>query len=89
MPDNEICQSMILGVEAPLLCASVGLLDPGGAVVTDPARLHEALAGRVDFVVDGGPEAGQVSTVVDMTDAERPTVLRVGAGDPEPVLAMA
>jgi hypothetical protein len=38
MPDNEICQSMILGVEAPLLCASVGLLDPGGAVVTDPAR---------------------------------------------------
>jgi tRNA A37 threonylcarbamoyladenosine synthetase subunit TsaC/SUA5/YrdC len=46
------------------------------------------MTSRLGSLSDGGAGAGQVSTVVDMTDAERPTVLRVGAGDPEPVLAM-
>jgi hypothetical protein len=76
------CSKSLDGSTSPVERAQSGGACPG------VRRLHEALAGRVDFVVDGGPEAGQVSTVVDMTDPERPQVLRVGAGDTEPVLAM-
>ena len=38
IPDNAICLQIIEGVDGPLLCASVALLDSDGDAVTDPAR---------------------------------------------------
>ncbi|MEI7759870.1 MAG: L-threonylcarbamoyladenylate synthase [Thermoleophilia bacterium] len=59
---------------------------PGGA---DPRRLDqvpdEILAG-VAFVVDGGELPGVPSTVIDLSGPV-PSVLRVGAGDPDEALA--
>ena len=58
---------------------------PGGA---DPRRLSqvpEQILHGVAATIDGGELPGIPSTVVDVTGPE-PVVLRLGAGDPAPVL---
>lgn len=59
---------------------------PGG---TDPRRLDQVpdeILGGVAFAVDGGELPGVPSTVIDLT-GPAPSVLRVGAGDPDEALA--
>lgn len=75
------------------------VLDRVGAVAATSANLHgqpdarsvadipQEILGRVAEVVDAGELPGTPSTVIDYT-AERPVVLREGAGDVERALAV-
>ena len=89
-----------IGVRVPALEGyGKQVLDRVGAVAATSANLHgqpdarsvadipQEILGRVAEVVDAGELPGTPSTVIDFT-AERPVVLREGAGDVERALSV-
>lgn len=78
VPENAICQSILEGLAAPLLSASL----PGEIAeeLTDPEIIYERFGNLVDFVIDGGPGGIVPSTIVDCTTDDW-TVLREGLGE--------
>lgn len=79
MPDDAICQAILLNLDAPLICTSVKcptkdqwLLDP--VIIADTFEPE-----GLDFIVDGGLRVADPSTVVDMTGSS-PTLIRQGKG---------
>jgi tRNA threonylcarbamoyl adenosine modification protein (Sua5/YciO/YrdC/YwlC family) len=83
VPDRTICQSLLQALENPIISASAHLPDEKGEFPTiglEKARLFDALADRVDIIIDDGLDLGhQVSTIVDFT-AEQPAIVRQGLG---------
>jgi L-threonylcarbamoyladenylate synthase len=88
-----------IGVRVPALAGPTAeILDRLGVIVAtsanlaggrDPRRLDEVpprIRSGVAVAVDGGELPGTPSTVVDVTGPE-PVILRVGAADPDAVLA--
>ena len=77
---------------AARIVAEVGIVAATSANLPgdpDPLRLDDVpteIRTGVAFAVDGGELPGIPSTVIDLTGAA-PTVLRVGAGDPDVALA--
>ena len=78
VPDNDICRSLLKEFGSPILNASVD--DGNGALINDPALLHERYKRQVDLMLEAGKSILGLSTVLDLT-GEKPAVVREGAGD--------
>lgn len=78
MPDNRICLSIVKELGLPLVTTSANL--SGEEPVGDPDLIQMQFGKQLDFVVDGGILATDVSSVVSLIEKE-PQVLREGAGD--------
>jgi tRNA threonylcarbamoyl adenosine modification protein (Sua5/YciO/YrdC/YwlC family) len=78
VPDNSICRSLLKEFGSPILNASVD--DGNGALINDPAMLHEKYNRQVDLMLEAGKSILGLSTVLDLT-GEKPVVVREGAGD--------
>ena len=79
IPDNNICQALVEGLDRPILTASLKSDDEILEYFTDPIDIYEDFGKQVDLVIDGGIGKNQPSTFVDCTGAE-PVVLRLGTG---------
>ena len=84
MPDNTTALALISASGVPIAAPSANL--SGRPSPTDSETVLRDMAGRIDMVVDGGStEVGIESTVIDLTDPERPLMLRPG-GMPREVI---
>jgi len=78
VPDNAICQALLVELGEPLITAT--LLLPGEEYArTDPEEIRDALQKQVDLIIDGGFGSLEETTVVSLVDG-LPLVLREGAG---------
>ncbi len=85
VPNNQICLSIVKGLEHPILSASV--TDKNGDVVNNPELIKEIFDHQVDLILDGGINISAPSTVLDFTE-EPPVVIREGAGDISELLTL-
>jgi tRNA threonylcarbamoyl adenosine modification protein (Sua5/YciO/YrdC/YwlC family) len=78
MPDNRICLELVAALGNPIVTTSANLSgeEPEG----DPRVIEEVFGSRLDFVIDGGMLATDVSSVVSLLETQ-PVVLREGLGD--------
>ncbi|MDR1043688.1 MAG: threonylcarbamoyl-AMP synthase [Candidatus Adiutrix sp.] len=81
VPAHPIALSLVGGLGRPIINTSAVL--EGQPAPTDPAALADLFKNQVEAVIDGGPVAGQPSTIISLIDDE-PEVLRAGLG-PWPV----
>ena len=76
VPNHPLCLALIQRLENPLIGTSANISGAPAALTADEVR--EQLAGKIDFVIDGGRcPGGKESTVVDIT-ARTPVILRQG-----------
>jgi L-threonylcarbamoyladenylate synthase len=77
VPHHPVAQSLLVACGFPLAGPSA---NPSGRISpTRPEHVVDGLAGKVEFVLDGGAcQVGVESSVLDLT-GERPTLLRPGA----------
>ena len=81
VPDQRVTQELLAAFGAPLLATT--LILPGETEpLNEPERIRERLQREVQAVVDAGACPMQPTTVIDLTDADAPVVLRLGRGDP-------
>ena len=80
VPSDPIALALLVELGAPMLSSS---LVPAGAAAPpgDPDEIADALQGRLEAMVDGGPRPSEPSTVVDLTEPPG-RIVRVGRGDP-------
>ncbi|WP_298139892.1 L-threonylcarbamoyladenylate synthase [Acidiferrobacter sp.] len=79
VPDHIVTQALLAELDAPLM--SVSLILPGDeAPLGDPEEIRKRLEHRVDAVIDGGPCAGDLTSVV-VWDGSEFRVHRAGMGD--------
>jgi tRNA threonylcarbamoyl adenosine modification protein (Sua5/YciO/YrdC/YwlC family) len=78
IPDNRICCDLVTALGNPIITTSANLSgeEPEG----DPRRIADTFGNQLDFVIDGGILATDVSSVVSLIGAV-PEVLRIGLGD--------
>lgn len=78
MPRHPVALELLNAVQAPLAAPSA---NPFGYVSPSKARhVSDSFGKRVPFILDGGPcEIGLESTILDLSEASRPRVLRPGA----------
>jgi len=77
IPRNEIAIRLI-ELAGPITATSANISGQQPITTADEAR--KQLAGRVDFVLDGGPsQIGMESTVVDVSEEGKCEILRDGA----------
>lgn len=81
VPDQPICQAMVLALGHPILTTSI-FAEPD-ELVTDARDLEDVWGRRVDAVIDGGPLVRSMSSVVDLTGSA-PEIIREGKGDVTP-----
>ena len=81
VPDQRVTQELLAAFGAALLATT--LILPGETEpLNEPERIRERLQREVQAVVDAGACPMQPTTVIDVTDADAPVVLRLGRGDP-------
>jgi tRNA threonylcarbamoyl adenosine modification protein (Sua5/YciO/YrdC/YwlC family) len=81
VPDHRVTQELLAAFGEPLLGTT--LIEPGERQpLNDPQHIRERLQRQVQAVVDAGACPMQPTTVIDLTVAEDPVVLRLGRGDP-------
>ena len=81
VPDHRVTQALLEQLGQPLLATT--LIAPGETEpLNDPAAIRERLQKQVQAVVDAGACPRQTTTVVDLTDADEPRLVRQGRGDP-------
>ena len=81
VPDHRVTQALLEQLGQPLLATT--LIAPGETEpLNDPAAIRERLQRQVQAVVDAGACPRQPTTVVDLTDADEPRLVRQGRGDP-------
>jgi L-threonylcarbamoyladenylate synthase len=86
VPDHALARDLIRAAGAPLATTSANLSGQPSPVTAQDVAAQ--LAGRIPFILDGGPCPGGVaSTVVDLT-GPRPAVLRPGPISLEEILAV-
>ena len=78
VPAAPICQAILAALGEPLLTTTLRLPDADEPLTT-AADAYDALARRVELVVDGGAGGFEPTTLVDLTDGG--AVLRQGAGE--------
>ncbi|MFA7404850.1 MAG: L-threonylcarbamoyladenylate synthase [Pelobacteraceae bacterium] len=78
IPDNKICIDLVTALGNPIITTSANLSgeEPEG----DPRVIADTFGTQLDFVIDGGILATDVSSVVSLIGLV-PEVLRVGLGD--------
>ncbi|ROR32259.1 L-threonylcarbamoyladenylate synthase [Inmirania thermothiophila] len=85
VPDHPVVQALVEALGEPLMSTTAQL--PGeDRPLTEPCEIRERLGHALDLVLDAGAGGIEPTTVVDMTGPV-PEVVRVGAGDPAPLLA--
>jgi tRNA threonylcarbamoyl adenosine modification protein (Sua5/YciO/YrdC/YwlC family) len=81
VPDHRVTQALLEQLGQPLLATT--LIAPGETEpLNDPEGIRERLQKQVQAVVDAGACPRQPTTIVDLTDADGPVLLRRGRGDP-------
>ena len=84
MPDNVTALSLIAAANTPLAAPSANI--SGRPSPTDSETVLHDMDGKIDMIVDGGSvKLGIESTVIDLTDPQRPLMLRPG-GMPREVI---
>jgi tRNA threonylcarbamoyl adenosine modification protein (Sua5/YciO/YrdC/YwlC family) len=78
IPDNRICLDLVSALGNPIITTSANL--SGEDPVGDPFIIAETFGNQLDFVIDGGILATDVSSVISLVD-DLPVVLRTGMGD--------
>jgi len=86
VPSNQIARDLLAACRRPIAAPSA---NPSGKVsATTVAHVAEGLAGKVDFILDGGPSTlGLESTVIGF-DGDTPLLLRSGAVPREEIEAV-
>lgn len=79
MPDSPIIRDILQQLEAPLMTASLPMVEDEPELRTDPELIDDEWGDLVDLVVDGGVGEPGESTIVACNDDE-PTILRQGDG---------
>lgn len=85
VPDNAIVQALLQSLGEPLMSTTL-LLPESQLPMTDPEEIYARLKLVVDLVIDGGTGGLESTTVIDLTDAQLPQLLRAGLGDASVVL---
>ncbi|MEI6705407.1 MAG: L-threonylcarbamoyladenylate synthase [Deltaproteobacteria bacterium] len=78
IPDNRICLNLVSALGNPIITTSANL--SGEDPVGDPRVIEDIFGDQLDFIIDGGVLATDVSSVVSLID-DLPLVLRAGLGD--------
>ncbi|MSN25768.1 MAG: threonylcarbamoyl-AMP synthase [Geobacter sp.] len=78
IPDNRICLDLVTALGNPIITTSANL--SGEEPVGDPHIISETFGDQLDFILDGGILATDVSSVVSLIN-DKPEVLRLGLGD--------
>jgi tRNA threonylcarbamoyl adenosine modification protein (Sua5/YciO/YrdC/YwlC family) len=78
IPDNRICIDLVTALGNPIITTSANL--SGEDPVGDPRIIADTFGNQLDFILDGGILATDVSSVVSLIN-EKPEVLRLGLGD--------
>ncbi len=81
VPDHPVCHSLLAEFGRPILSTSV--TDRDGEVIADPELIDSIWGHEISVILDSGIMLAELSTVVDLTDADNPTILREGKGDVE------
>lgn len=70
VPDNAICQALIVELGNPLVCSSIHSEDEIQEYLTEPEEIFEVWQNKVEYIIDG--EAGQNvgTTVLDASENE-------------------
>lgn len=86
MPDHPVALALLKQTNLPLSTPSANL--SGRPSPTKVTHVLEDLEGAISAVIDGGETAtGIESTVIDLSDAERPLILRPGTISKEEIEA--
>lgn len=84
IPDSRITQCLIEELGEPIMSST--LILPGESLpMSDPEEIRSALEHEIDVVIDGGFCGVDPTTVISWIE-DRPTIARVGRGDPAPFL---
>lgn len=78
VPDNAICQALLVGLGNPILTTSA--IRENAEPPAEAYVIEESWGKLIDIVVDGGPVYPEPSTVVSLV-GNQPEVLREGKGD--------
>jgi tRNA threonylcarbamoyl adenosine modification protein (Sua5/YciO/YrdC/YwlC family) len=78
VPNNPICMALIKELGNPIITTSA--TRPDGEVIQNPSLIHDYFNARIDAVIDGGPAAGQPSSVISLIK-DTPEIIREGMGD--------
>ena len=77
MPDNPTALALIEASHTPIAAPSANI--SGRPSPTDAQSVFADMDGRIDFILDGGSvDIGIESTVIDLTNHEKPLMLRPG-----------
>ena len=79
VPDHPVPLALLAELGEPLMSSSL-ILPDHELPLADPDDIHDALAGRIDLLIDSGNCGLDPTTVVDLT-SDLPRVLRQGRGD--------
>ena len=79
VPDHPVPLAVLAELGEPLMSSSL-ILPDHELPLADPDDIHDALAGRIDLLIDSGNCGLDPTTVVDLT-SDLPRVLRQGRGD--------
>jgi len=78
VPNHAICLALVKELGNPIISTSA--TTPDHTVLTDPSLIHDFFRSRIDVVIDGGPVAGQPSSIISLI-GDVPEVIRKGLGD--------
>jgi len=79
VPDNAICQALIVELGNPLVCSSIHSEDEIQEYLTEPEEIFEVWQNKVEYIIDG--EAGQnVGTTVLDASEDEVELVREGLG---------
>jgi|SRR5690554_311623 len=82
VPDNAICQALLIELGAPLMTST--LLLPGDEFpLSDPIDIESSIGNQVDLIIDGGFGGLEETTVVSLVEDSGPVIVRAGAGPTE------
>ncbi len=80
VPDNVICQALLVALTEPIM--STSLILPGDEYpLSDPDEIRRRMEHQIDLVIDGGPGGLEATTLVSFEE-QYPVILRAGIGDP-------
>ena len=82
IPENRIAHALLEELGQPLIGTT--LIMPGEEVaLSDGESIRERLERQLELVINGGACANEVTTVIDLTNAD-PVLIRQGRGDSAP-----
>jgi len=79
IPDHALTLAIVEALGNPIISTSVNISEQSFA--SDPQEFSEFYEGKVDLILDSGPTWAGLSSVIDMTNDDGPTVIREGQGD--------